>query len=141
MNKTIFTVLSSLCFLSVPPHCYSLMLDDDMIPGDAAEERHMREDILDDNVPRNPYAPPSNVNEKVFYSKLCGRDKQIYNGLNADQRAFVLRVANMRVEFDLEQPPAPASQPTGRKTVRDVLQEQLDEDQDEDRRGTRERRR
>lgn len=75
MKKLILTALSSVCLLTISTHAYSM----DTMSGNSSQ---MMED------------KQMNMTEKDVNSHLNSQDKAIFDKLDAQQKAFVLRMIN-----------------------------------------------
>jgi len=86
MKKLILTAFSSLCLLIISSQAYSMpmndnMMNDNMMSGNSSQMMNMK------------------MTENDLYSHLNNSDKAIYDKLDAQQRAFVLRMVNSEIQM------------------------------------------
>ncbi len=81
MKKLILTALSSLGLLTVSSQAYSMPMNDNMMSGNSSHMMNMK------------------MTENDFYSHLNNQDKAMYDKLDAQQRAFVLRMVNTEMHL------------------------------------------
>lgn len=74
MKKSILTTLASMCLITISSQAYSM----DNMSGNSSQMMGMQ----------------MNMTENDVYSHLSGQDKAIYDKLDAQQRAFVVRMIN-----------------------------------------------
>lgn len=78
MKKIILATFSSMCFLTVSLHAH----DNDM-SGNSSQMVNMK----------------MSMTENDLYSHLNNQDKAMYDKLDAQQRAFVLRIVNAEMQM------------------------------------------
>ena len=81
MKKLVLTALSSLCLLTISAQAYSMPMNDNMMSGNSSQMMNMK------------------MTENDLYSHLNSQDKAMYDKLDAQQRAFVLRVLNTEMQM------------------------------------------
>ncbi len=80
MKKLVLTALS-LCLLTISSQAYSMAMSDNMMSGNSSQMMNMK------------------MTENDLYSHLNNQDKAMYDKLDAQQRAFVLRVVNAEMQM------------------------------------------
>ncbi|MBA3603074.1 MAG: hypothetical protein H0W50_05415 [Parachlamydiaceae bacterium] len=81
MKKLVLTAMSSLCLLAISAQAYSMPMSDTMISGSSSQMMNMK------------------MTENDLYSQLNFQDKAMYDKLDAQQRAFVLRVVSSGIQM------------------------------------------
>jgi putative lipase involved disintegration of autophagic bodies len=81
MKKLILTALASMCLITISTHVYSM----DNMSGNSSQMMSMQ----------------TNMTEKDVYSHLSGQDRAIYDKLDAQQRAFVVRMINTAPQMQM----------------------------------------
>ena len=81
MKKLILTALASMCLITISTHAYSM----DNMSGNSSQMMSMQ----------------MNMTENDVYSHLSSQDRAIYDKLDAQQRAFVVRMINTAPQMQM----------------------------------------
>ncbi len=82
MKNFALTALSSLCLLTISSQAYSMPMNDNM-SGNSSQMMNMK----------------MSLTENDLYSHLNNQDKAMYDRLDAQQKAFVLRMINSEMQM------------------------------------------